>query len=236
LAQRREYLRQLDQFSRAVESAAKPPTDPEFEQAYRLTTSPAARAAFDLSQEQEAARLRYGMTGIGQSCLLARRLVERGVSFVTVNNTGWDTHQDLVTRLKDGYPGATASVGLVPLLDTAFSALIDDLQRTGLLEETLVVVMGEFGRTPKINTDGGRDHWPRAFCVVLAGAGIAGGQVIGASDAMGESPQERPVSPADLSATLFTLLGIDPRTTLHTSDGRPVAVSQDGHPLLELTG
>jgi uncharacterized protein (DUF1501 family) len=206
------------------------------EQAYRLIMSPEAREAFDLSREPPRVRQRYGPRTIGQSCLLARRLVERGVPFVTVNNPGWDTHQDMVTRLRDGYTGAAVPVGLVPSLDLALSGLIDDLNERGMLKETLVVVMGEFGRTPKLNTGGGRDHWPRVFSVVLAGGAIAGGQVIGSSDAVGESPRDRPITPSDLAATIYALLGIDPKRKLYTSDGRPVEINDDGQIVRELVG
>src|SRR5262245_47241292 len=184
---RRAFVSRLDQFQRATE-ADPPAADPEFEQAYRLVTSPEAKRAFDLSAEPPAVRARYGPRTIGQSCLLARRLVERGVGFVTVNNVGWDTHGDLVLRLKEGYTGAKVGVGLIPTFDLAFAALVGDLADRGLLDETLVVAMGEFGRTPKINTQGGRDHWPRVFSVALAGGGVKGGQVVGASDRVGESP------------------------------------------------
>jgi hypothetical protein len=236
LARRREYLQALARFGNAVERAKTPPSDPVFEQAYRLMMSSEARAAFDLSQETTATRERYGPKTIGQSCLLARRLIERGVPFVTVNNPGWDTHENLYTRLKEGYTGAVHPVGLIPSLDLAFSALVDDLRERGLLDETLVIAMGEFGRTPKLNTAGGRDHWPRVFSVMLAGAGIPGGQVVGESDSMGESPKERPVTPSDLAATIYTLLGIDPASTLYTPDGRPVRIVQDGEPIRELVG
>jgi uncharacterized protein (DUF1501 family) len=221
-----------------VQDAAEtsPPDNPAFEQAYRLMTSPAAKRAFDLSAESDAMHRRYGGKSIGKCCLLARRLVEAGVPFVTVNNRGWDTHNDLVTRLKDGYTGATSPVGLVPSLDMAYSALITDLHERGLLDHTLVVVMGEFGRTPKLNTLAGRDHWPRVFSVMLAGGGVPGGQVIGSSDERGESPDSRPVTPADLAATIYRLLGIDPAMTLYTGDGRPVRVSMEGVPLSELLG
>jgi uncharacterized protein (DUF1501 family) len=161
-------------------------------------------------------------------------LVEAGVSFVTVNNIGWDTHEGLVMRLKEGYAGAKIGVGLIPLFDTAFAALVSDLGERGLLDDTLVVVMGEFGRTPKLNTRGGRDHWPRVFSVVMAGGGIKGGQVLGASDAVGESPKDRPVTPADLANTMYTLLGIDPAKEIFTSDGRPVQVNQGGQTIREL--
>jgi uncharacterized protein (DUF1501 family) len=139
-----------------------------------------------------------------------------------------------VLRLKEGYAGAKVGVGLVPLFDQAFAALISDLSERGLLDETLVIAMGEFGRTPKLNTRGGRDHWPRVFSVVLAGGGIKGGQVLGSSDKVGESPSDRPVTPADLAHTLYTLLGLDPASEIHTADGRPVLINQGGQTIREL--
>ncbi len=233
---RRAFLKALDHLSRTVDRAKTMPRDPEFEQAYRLTTSPAAKGAFDLAAEAPRVRDRYGRRTLGQSLLLARRLVERGVPFVTVTDRGWDTHDGLVTRLKEGYTGAKAGVGLVPTFDQAFTALLDDLRDRGLVDETLVVVMGEFGRTPKLNTAGGRDHWPRVMNAVLAGGGVRGGQVIGASDATGESPSDRLVTPADLACTIYTLLGIEPTREFRTSDGRPVRVNQGGSPIKEVLG
>jgi hypothetical protein len=236
---RREYLQRLESFSRSIDQPASDGTrsvPATFEQAYRLISSPAAKGAFDLTQESPATRAKYGPRTIGQSTLLARRLIEADVPFVTVNYPGWDTHDNLYTRLKEGYTGAQTPVGLIPSLDLALSALLDDLAERGLLAETLVIVMGEFGRTPKLNTQGGRDHWPRVFSVLLAGGGVPGGQVIGASDATGESPHERPVTPADLAATTYSLLGIDPQRLLHTADGRPVHVSRDGKVVGELVG
>jgi uncharacterized protein (DUF1501 family) len=165
---------------------------------------------------------------LGQSCLLARRLVERGVPFVTVTNTGWDTHESLVLQLKQGFSGAKVGVGLIPTLDQALSALINDLTERNLLDETLVIVMGEFGRTPKLNTRGGRDHWPRVFSLVLAGGGVRGGQVIGSSDRVGESPKDDAVTPNDLAFSIYTLLGVDPNSEIYTSDGRPVQINQGG--------
>ena len=235
---RRDFLNALDAFSRGVEqnSGSRLSSDPQFEQAYRLITSKTAKAAFDIESEPAKLRNQYGRKTIGQSCLLARRLVERGVPFVTVNNRGWDTHADVYTRLKEGYTGAKVPVGLIPSLDLALSGLIDDLKSRRLLDETLIVVMGEFGRTPKINTAGGRDHWPRVFSVALAGGGIKGGQIVGSSDAVAESPKDRPVTPSDLAATIYTLLGIDPAAELHTSDGRPVRVVGEGKVIGELVG
>jgi hypothetical protein len=225
---RKDFLAQLDRFDKSTAA------DPDLERAYRLTTTPDAKKAFDLNDEKAAVRARYGPRTIGQSCLLARRLVERGVPFVTVNNTGWDTHNSLVLRLKEGFSGAKVGVGLVPTFDIAFAALIGDLAERGLLDETLVIGMGEFGRTPKLNAADGRDHWPRVFSAVFAGGGIKGGQVIGSSDRVGESPKDRPVTPADLARTIYTLLGIDPKRELQTADGRPVQINQGGEVVKEL--
>ena len=238
---RRNFLRQLDQFAKKVDGKsadelAELSSNPQFQQAYQLATSHDAKQAFRLDDEPQKVRARYGLRTIGQSCLLARRLIERGVSFVTVNNPGWDTHERLYTRLKEGYTGAKVPVGLVPSLDLALSALVEDLVERGMFDETLIVVMGEFGRTPKLNTAAGRDHWPRVFSVLMAGAGIPGGQIIGASDATGEGPARREVTPSDLAATIYMLLGIDPRDKLMTSDGRPVEINRDGTALEELVG
>ena len=233
LQRRREFVSQLDKFSQ-LESG---PVDSTFEQAFRLVTSSEAKQAFDLSRESQKLREKYGNRTVGQSCLLARRLVERGVPFVTVNYKGWDTHTDLYTRLKEGFSGARKPVGLVPSLDRAFSALIVDLKERRMLDETLVVVMGEFGRTPKLNAAGGRDHWPRVFSVALAGGGVKGGQVIGSSDSVGESPENRPVTPGDLVASIYQLLGIDPALELRTAEGRPIRItSHQSKVVTELVG
>ncbi len=236
LAKRKRFLAAFDGWREQVDGTTAANTDPVWEAAYRMLTTSQAREAFNLDEEPASMRDRYGRRTIGQSCLLARRLVERGVSFVTVNNIGWDTHQSQYLRLKEGYTGAQTPVGLVPLFDQAFACLVDDLSNRGLLEETLVIALGEFGRTPKINTDGGRDHWPRVFSMALAGGGIAGGQVVGASDAVGESPSDRPISPADIAATIYAALGIDGGTTLNTIDGRPIRLTADGKIIQELYG
>jgi hypothetical protein len=237
LDRRRKIVNAFDEFSRAKDASASLKSDPDLEQAYNLIASPSAKDAFKLSDEPESVRNRYGRSGgnsIGQSCLLARRLVERGVPFVTVNSGGWDTHQNII-QLKRRYP--TDRNAHLPSLDRALSALIQDLSERGMLDETLVVVMGEFGRTPKINAAGGRDHWPNVFSVALAGGGVAGGQVIGSSDSLGELPDDNPVTPSDLAATIFSLLGIDPAHELHTSDGRPIRVAPDGAKIIsELLG
>ena len=228
LSRRKQFVNALNAFSNAKDADASTATDPDLERAYNLITSSEAKAAFSLSEESHDVRQRYGqggVNGIGQACLLARRLVERDVPFVTVNHAGWDTHQDIFT-LKERYP--TDRNAHLPSLDRALSALIQDLSERSILDETLVVVMGEFGRTPKINSQGGRDHWPNVFSVMLAGGGVQGGQIIGSSDALGEFPDEHPVTPSDLAATIYTLLGIDPSLELHTRDGRPVRIAPDG--------
>ncbi len=236
---RRRQLREaVDDFSRATEDFARAaedarvPGESSFEQAYRLISSPQARAAFDLESEPPSQRLRYGNHLLGQSCLMARRLVQAGAKFVTVTDRGWDTHENLFTRLREGYTGGTS--GKIPKLDVSYSALISDLSDRGMLDSTLVILMGEFGRTPKLNSQGGRDHWPRAFSVVLAGGGIRGGQVIGKTDAHGERPTDRPISPADLAYTIYRALGIDPRQELRTDNGRPVQINRDGKLINEL--
>jgi Protein of unknown function (DUF1501) len=236
VARRAEFVRQLDAFSRQLDLAGSAGGDATLDQAVRMLTSPPARKAFDLEAEPANVRARFGPSEIGQSCLLARRLIEAGVRFVTVHSSGWDTHDNLVTRLKDGYTGAQDPVGLVPNLDKAVSALFDDLQSRGLLDETLVVVMGEFGRTPKINPQGGRDHWPRAFSALLAGGGTPAGLVHGVTDAAGESPVDGAVSPADLVATIYHLLGLDPRAELMTPGGRPIRLAGDGQIIPAIAG
>lgn len=227
-ARRRRFLESVETL------AEKGKIDPQFEQAFDLLQSETARAAFDVSKEDTKTRNRYGPKSIGQCCLMARRLIEAGVSFVTVNNRGWDTHDRMVTRLKDGFNGAKVPVGLIPSLDQAVSALLDDLQARGLLDETLIVVMGEFGRTPKLNVRSGRDHWPRVFSVMMAGGGLASGVVYGESDGRGESPKKDPVNPGQLLATIYAAIGVDPTTTLQSPDGRPVSISNGQSPIADL--
>ena len=153
---------------------------------------------------------------------------------MTVNNTGWDKHLDLATYA-NRHPGdpRSASHALVPGLDKALSALIGDLSDRRMLDETLVLVMTDFGRTPKINSTGGRDHWPNCFSVLMAGGGVKGGQVVGGSDALGEFVKDRPVTPGDLSSTILKLLGIDPGHELHTPDGRPIRIAPEGARVIE---
>lgn len=198
------------------------------QQAASLLHSGKASAAFDLTKESDAVRERYGRHSWGQSHLLARRLVESGTRFVsTVNGPSitWDTHKDNFNALRNR---------LVPPMEQAYAALLDDLGERGMLDTTLVVWMGEFGRTPKINGDAGRDHWPGCYSVLLAGGGIRGGQVIGASDNIGGHPTERPTTPADIHATVFAALGYDVRSISYKDiDGRPIALTE-GTPMSEL--
>ena len=232
ISRRREMLDVMDGYSKIVEGApGLAARDSFFEQAYKLMASAEAKAAFDVSKEPPAVRNRYGRHRIGSSCLLARRLVEAGSRFVTVVDTGWDTHQQIFKALPDAYfPGS----GKLPNLDQAYAALIEDLHGRGLLSSTLVVLMGEFGRTPKINALGGRDHWPRAGCALLAGGGVRSGIAVGETDAHGELPKDRPVSPEDLAQTVLTLLGIDTSKEVIAPGGRPVKIMAEGEPIREL--
>jgi uncharacterized protein (DUF1501 family) len=193
-------------------------------------TSPAAKAAFDLAAEPPAVRDRYGRSTYGQSTLLARRLVEAGVRLVCVYYSrgigGWDTHKDNFATLKNSR---------LPHTDQSVSALLEDLQARGLLDETLVYWTGDFGRTPKINKDAGRDHWPQCQTVLMAGGGIRGGQIHGASDATGARPADKPVRPDDITATLFHALGLDPETIVYDQLHRPMPISA-GRPLHALLG
>jgi hypothetical protein len=231
LLRRRQMVKQLDAFSRDVPETPLTASRDQFaDQAYDLMTSRAAQDAFNLAAEDEQTRDAYGRTPLGQACLLARRLVEAGVAFVTINDRGmgqlgWDTHQQNFPTIKNQ---------LAPPIDQGVTALIDDLSRRGLLDSTLVVMMGEFGRTPRINGNAGRDHHGRANSVLLAGGGIPGGLVLGKTDRQGDSPIDRPVTPADLAATIYKALGIDPAQRFETPDGQPIRLVDKGEPIAEL--
>jgi len=229
---RRTMQQALDDFARNIEHGpATASRDAFYEQAYRLVTSPEAKGAFDLSQEPQKARERYGGRRLGTGCLLARRLVEAGARFVTVVDNGWDMHQQIFKAMPDAF---FAGSGKLPALDLAYASLITDLKERGLLETTLVVMMGEFGRTPKINAAAGRDHWPRAGFVLFAGAGVRGGQLIGATDAYGETPAERPVRPEDVAFTILKLLGVEPDKEYTAPSGRPLKILSEGSFIREL--
>lgn len=198
--------------------------DTFYQKAHGLMTSTKAKEAFDLRREKESLRERYGMTSLGQCCLLGRRLVEAGCRFVTIENGHWDTHRDNSRSLRDL---------LVPSVDRALPALLTDLKERGLLDSTLVVLSTEFGRTPRINTMAGRDHWPNAFSIVLAGGGIQGGRVIGKTDKNGAYVTDRLTTPGDMAATILQALGIDPAAVVHTPLGRPVELASGGKPVTE---
>ena len=195
------------------------------QKAYAMLRSSKAREAFDLSKEPTSMRSLFADDQFSQSCLLATRLVENGVKFVTLNLGGWDTHDDNFNKLKSKN---------LPTLDAGLSGLFEGLAQKGLLESTVVFVTGEFGRTPKINQRTGRDHYPRAMFCLLAGGGIRTGQVVGASDEKGEGPKDRAITPDDIAATFYTALGINPQKEYHTPSGRPVMITRYGTPIKEL--
>ena len=211
--------------------------DTTFHQAYTLMSSKKARAAFDLTREPDDTRKRYGWNRFGQSCLMAKRLVEAGVRFVTVNmfetvfdEITWDIHGSSPFSPIECYSNLVG-----PMFDNGFTSLVEDLSRTGLLDNTMIVATGEFGRTPKINPAGGRDHWPACWPVVLAGGGIQGGRVVGESDDIGGAPKSRPTTPAEVTATVYHGLGIDLETELPGPQNRPIRVVDHGvEPIMEL--
>jgi hypothetical protein len=222
---RQTLLQAVDGLARQVHGNDQIATYDEFHQrAAEMVLSSTARSAFAIEKEADRVRERYGRTTFGQSCLLARRLVEGGVRFVTVNYGGWDHHAKIFENLDRK----------LPEFDQGFSALIEDMHTRGLLEQTLVLAFGEFGRTPKINKDTGRDHWGPAASLLFAGAGVRGGGVLGATDKQGAYATRRPVAPADVACTVYEALGVDPRRQLLTPDGRPVEILDKGETVREL--
>jgi hypothetical protein len=211
--------------------------DSNFEAAFRMMTSPQARAAFDLEKEPQKVRERYGMNRFGQCCLLSRRLIEAGVRFVTINTfltvfneITWDIHGSAPFTSIDGMKDLVA-----PVYDQGYSALIEDLSERGMLDNTLVCNLAEFGRTPRINPAGGRDHWPQCWTVYFAGGGVQGGRIVGRSDPIGAMPAERPVEPAEIVATIYHSLGLDLETELPGPQGRPFPLVDFGkHEIREL--
>lgn len=239
---RKSLLKGLDRLPRQLDSnRVQDGLDPFARLALELVTSAKARRAFDLNAESPATRQRYGTHRWGQMALLARRLVESGVTFVTLNTAPdclrWDWHVSVVKEDRVEVGTAGPNVGMEhsgPPLDQALSALIADLSERELCRNTLLVVWGEFGRTPRINATGGRDHWPPLGSVLLSGASLKMGQIIGKSSPNGERPEERPISPSDVVATLYRHLGIDPSQNALNFQGRPVALLPDGKPIDEL--
>ncbi len=224
-ARRQSLLSAVDGLARRVQGNDQISTYDEFQRrAANLVLSSEARGAFAIEREPAALRDRYGRNTFGQSCLLARRLVERGVRFATVNFGGWDHH----ARIWDGLGRK------LPEFDQGFSALLEDLDGRGLLADTLVACFGEFGRTPRINRDVGRDHWGPAASLLFAGAGVRGGQVLGATDRHGAHVTRRPVAPADVACTIYEAVGVDPRRWLMHPEGRPIEILDRGEPVREL--
>jgi uncharacterized protein (DUF1501 family) len=225
----REALRKsLDRMKRYSDRLMEDPAvtfDQFHSQGLDLVASKPAQEAFDLEREAEKVRENYGRNDFAQRLLLARRLVEVGVSFVTVYYGGWDHH----TKIFDAYKGDH-----LKRFDQGVAALVSDLDERGLLDNTLVIALGEFGRTPKVNKDAGRDHWPGAMSVLMAGAGVPRGRVIGATDAKGYYASENVYRPEDFAASLYTKMGIDPRQVLHTNTGRPVPLVNEGRLIKEL--
>ena len=227
---RLKLRKSLDRMLRIADAAAGDPAvdfDSFYQQGIDLVSSPEAQAAFDVEKEPAKVRDRYGRNDFGQRLLLARRLTGVGVSFVTVYNGGWDHHTKI---FEDGFKKK------ITMVDTGISALINDLHGRGELDNTLVLLLGEFGRTPKINKDAGRDHWPHAMSVLVAGAGVPPGQIIGSTDVNGYYAAENIYSPEDFACSLYTKMGIDPHKILHTNTGRPLPIVNGGAPIKELFG
>lgn len=230
VSNRRFLVDQMDKKFRSIEASSDFKALDQFTQkAYDLISSPVAKKAFDIQSEPEALRERYGRTPVGQGALLARRLVESGVRFVTVAK-GWlnyDTHGDNFNIMKKV---------LLPEFDKAYATLVDDLHQRGMLDSTLVIGMGEFGRTPKINADAGRDHHCKAWSIVMAGGGIPGGRILGATDKTGTEVTDLPVEPEDLLYTLYNIMGIDAGHEFQTPIGRPAKVVNGGKMIPGLLG
>jgi uncharacterized protein (DUF1501 family) len=198
--------------------------DEFYQQGYDIVTSPDAQRAFDIHGEPDGLRDKYGRNSFGQRALLARRLVEAGVPFITLYAGGWDHHADIFKSLDSKLPPFEATI----------ATLIEDLEQRGMLERTLVVALGEFGRTPKINSRGGRDHWANAMSVMFAGGGTPGGIVVGATDRQGYSAMTRVLSPENFVSTIYRKLGIDPNKVMVTPQGRPTHLVSDATPIREL--
>ena len=225
LENRRNLLKHFDKMRRDADaSGVIEGMDAFSQQAFELVTSPKVQEAFDLSKEDDKLRDSYGRHTWGQSALLSRRLVEAGVRFVTLNMGGWDTHANNFEGLKSK----------LPTFDSAYATLIEDLDRRGQLDKTLVLLWGEFGRTPRINSTAGRDHWSNVFTTVMAGGGLKRGIVLGESDARAEFPKDRPVTPQDVLATMYHKLGVSREKTFNNEADRPVEILNHGAPIPEI--
>jgi hypothetical protein len=231
LEDRREMLGLIDRLKQSADASGLA-RHASADQAFSLLTSRDVAKAFDINAEPAAVRDVYGRHTFGQSALLARRLVEAGVTFVTVNTEPWD-HHATAGRL----PTSEGGKKLIPPFDAAFAALVDDLHQRGLNKRVLVVAMGEFGRTPRMNPEGGRDHWGNAFSVAFAGGNLKTGQAVGKSNPRGEYPIDRPLGPQDITATVFHHLGIDAaKVAIPDQTGRPIYLVEQGEPIRELVG
>ncbi len=226
---RQDIRKNIDRLQRINDKAAGDPAvalDEFYKQGHRIITSKEAQQAFDIHSEPKETRDKYGRTSFGQRALLARRLVEAGVPFITLYEGGWDHHRDIFNALDSKLPPHEHTI----------AALIEDLEARGMLDDVMVVVLGEFGRTPKINSRGGRDHWSNAMSVLFAGGHTPGGQVIGATDRQGYSAVERVLSPENFVSTIYTKLGIDPNKIAYTPEGRPTHLVSDPTVIKELMG
>jgi hypothetical protein len=229
LEARKELVRSIDTIRRDIDAKGDlTGYDTFYRDALEMVTAPKATAAFDVNKEAGKLRDRYGRNDLGQSCLLARRLVEAGVTFVTVQaGGGWDTHGNNFTELKRR---------LLPQYDAAVSSLVQDLHDRGLSDDVLVLSMGEFGRTPKINKDAGRDHWPGAMSVLYAGGGLKMGQMIGTTDSTASYPTSKPYTPGCVLSTMYHVVGVDHKHVFHDDAKRPLPVLSEGDPIKELVG
>jgi len=228
-ANRGDLRTEVDRFQRHLDKQTGDPAlalDQHYQQAAELMTSKEAQAAFSIARESERVRDAYGRNAFGQRLLLSRRLVEAGVPFVTLHHGGWDHHTNLFSSLKK----------LLPSFEASIATLIDDLHQRGMLETTMVIVLGEFGRTPQINKDAGRDHWSNAMSVLFAGGGTPGSQCIGATDAKGFAAVERILAPENFVSTVYSKLGIDPGKVVYAPNGRPSHLVSEPTPIAELMG
>jgi hypothetical protein len=226
---RQDIRRQIDRLKRINDETAGDPLlaiDEFYQQGNQLITSPEAQQAFDIHSEPAPVRDKYGRSGFGQRALLARRLVQAGVPFVTLYEGGWDHHRTIFSALNSKLPPFEHSI----------AALIEDLEERGMLERTLVIALGEFGRTPKVNSRGGRDHWSNAMSVMFAGGQTPAGQIIGATDRQGYAAVDRVLSPENFVSTVYRKLGIEPGKIVYTPEGRPVHLVSDPKPIQELMG